>query len=139
MAGLRDEAKYEARGNMTREQVKDAVRERDGYACTKCGMTADEHVERHGRTLQVHRLTPGSLYTLEGCVTLCCGCHGPEPKRAGGQEDAEGRGYMVRLPEAYREPVTRLSRRNRRPITTEVQIALEKYFRDHGIEPPPCE
>jgi hypothetical protein len=33
-----------------------------------------------GRRLDVHRLTPGSPYSVEGCVTLCRACHGPERK-----------------------------------------------------------
>lgn len=89
MARLRDEEKYVARGGMTRAEVVDAVRERDGQACVRCGLTAAEHIERHGRTLQVHRKEPGSLYTLDGCETLCCDCHAPEPKRGRGEPDAE--------------------------------------------------
>jgi hypothetical protein len=56
------------------------VRERDGYRCTECGMTSQEHQERYGKNLEVHRLTPGSPYTADGCVTLCVPCHGPKPK-----------------------------------------------------------
>ena len=70
---------------MTDIDIKAAVRDRDGYRCTKCGMTAAEHRERYrGRTLDVHRLSPGSEYTVEGCVTLCRKCHGPEPKQKSG-------------------------------------------------------
>jgi hypothetical protein len=50
-------------------------------------MTNDEHRatyprwksehsrEQNGRSLGVHRLIPGSEYTVEGCVTLCYQCH----------------------------------------------------------------
>jgi hypothetical protein len=43
-------------------------------------MTNAAHVAEYGRQLQVHRTTPGSLYSLAGCVTLCVRCHGPKPK-----------------------------------------------------------
>lgn len=54
---------------MSDATVKDAVRQRDGYRCVDCGKA------REGRALDVHRLVPGSAYTLEGCVTVCRGCH----------------------------------------------------------------
>ena len=61
--------------------VKALVRLRDGNCCTKCGMTNDEHLRVYSQQLQVHRLTPGSEYTVEGCATFCQGCHAKEPKR----------------------------------------------------------
>lgn len=60
--------------------IKSAVRERDGLRCTGCGVSNEEHVELSGRQLDVHRITPGSPYTVEGCVTLCRKCHGPMPR-----------------------------------------------------------
>jgi hypothetical protein len=45
-------------------------------------MTAVQHEAMFGRALEVHRLIPGSVYTVEGCITLCKVCHGPKPKRA---------------------------------------------------------
>jgi len=68
-------------------RVKSLVRERDGLACTACGMTADEHRAAFGKTLDVHRTTPGSLYTIEGCVTLCVTCHQSQPSRKPGEPD----------------------------------------------------
>jgi hypothetical protein len=61
-------------------QIKAAVRARDGHRCTECGMTAAEHRQRYGRTLDVHRLEPGKPYTIDGCLTLCRKCHGPKPR-----------------------------------------------------------
>jgi hypothetical protein len=61
-------------------EVKAAVRERDGYCCTECGMTHAQHRARYRKTLDVHRLTPGGEYTLAGCVTLCRKCHGSKPR-----------------------------------------------------------
>jgi hypothetical protein len=39
-------------------------------------MTEAEHRVITGGTLQVHRLKPGTQYTVEGCVTVCQECHG---------------------------------------------------------------
>lgn len=66
---------------MTESQIKTAVRTRDGHQCTKCGMTDEKHRKVYDRSLQVHRITPGSEYTVDGCRTLCTRCHGPEPRR----------------------------------------------------------
>lgn len=61
--------------------MKELVRERDGYACTKCGMTDVQHRIKYKQTIQVHRLVPGSAYAVGGCITVCQACHGPLPKR----------------------------------------------------------
>jgi hypothetical protein len=61
-------------------QVKDAVRKRDGFRCTGCGMTNDEHLEKYDRCLDVHRAIPGSWYVVDWCVTLCKKCHGKRPR-----------------------------------------------------------
>jgi hypothetical protein len=61
--------------------IKDAVRRRDGYRCTKCGISNADHLTRYSKTLHVHRLDPGSVYTVEGCETLCYQCHAGEPKK----------------------------------------------------------
>lgn len=49
-------------------------------------MTDDQHRERYGKTLDVHRMPPAQPYTLVGSVTLCRSCHGPEPKVRGGRK-----------------------------------------------------
>jgi hypothetical protein len=46
-------------------KTKKLVKERDGR-CVDCGSES---------LLEVHRLVPGSKYTVEGCVTLCEDCH----------------------------------------------------------------
>lgn len=70
---------------MTVLEIKAAVRERDGNRCVLCGMTAAEHIEKHGRNLDVHRKTPGSPYSIEGTETLCRTCHGPQPRSPRGK------------------------------------------------------
>lgn len=60
--------------------IKNRVRARDGHKCVKCGMTRAESLDRYGCNLDVHRVDPGSAYTIDGCITLCRECHGPEPK-----------------------------------------------------------
>ena len=66
---------------MTDLEVKAAVRERDGYKCTRCGKTNAEHIEETDRALDVHRVIPGIVYSVEWCVTLCRTCHGKMPKK----------------------------------------------------------
>lgn len=68
-------------------QVKTAVRARDGFACTKCGRSNVEHKATTGRQLEVHRVQPGTPYTVEQCVTLCHSCHTSEPKSPIGSAD----------------------------------------------------
>jgi len=55
--------------------------------CTRCGMTDTVHRAKYRRTLDVHRITPGSLYTVEGCITRCKTCHASEPQREPGTPD----------------------------------------------------
>ena len=65
---------------MTDSEVKDAVHHRDGARCQDCGITRNEHYRRFRRALEIHRLIPGSEYSLKGCVTLCKRCHARKPK-----------------------------------------------------------
>jgi hypothetical protein len=65
-------------------EIKEAVRERDGFRCTQCGMSNGRHILETGKKLEVHRLSPGTPYTFSGCVTLCRGCHASKPKSAPG-------------------------------------------------------
>jgi hypothetical protein len=83
-------------------QVKAAVRKRDGYRCTQCGATNDEHFAEYRRQLEVHRLTPGSAYTVEDSITVCRPCHHKltrSARRRRGQADlaAPDRGCPVVL------------------------------------------
>lgn len=43
-------------------------------------MTQLAHRQRYRMNLEVHRLDPGSAYTVEGSITVCKKCHGPLPR-----------------------------------------------------------
>jgi hypothetical protein len=53
------------------------------------------------------------------------------------QEDRHRSGFMLRLPEIYRTQLKKLREKTRRPMTTDIQIALEKYLADNDLWPPP--
>jgi hypothetical protein len=82
---------------MTPHQIRAAIRERDGQKCTECGMTADEHRKRFGRTLDVHRIQPGGEYSFANCVTLCRPCHRPKPKSPYGIVPRDPRWRIITL------------------------------------------
>jgi hypothetical protein len=66
--------------DQTLAEIKACVRYRDGFRCRLCGISAKEHCRQTGKNLQVHRILPGSAYCVDGCLTLCQDCHGPQPK-----------------------------------------------------------
>lgn len=51
-------------------------------------------------------------------------------------KDRHRSGFMVRLPEPYREALAELRRKTRRAITVETQIALDEHLKMNGITPP---
>lgn len=55
---------------------------------------------------------------------------GKKPKPAKNTADQHKSKFMVRLPEAYREQLQRLTAKTRRTLTMEVQLALDKHFAD---------
>lgn len=83
--------RFAARGDASAATVKKLVRERDNDRCVKCGMTAATHQEKYGTALEVHRLVPGSLYTLAGCITTCRPCNAKLPRLPWGGVDMEQR------------------------------------------------
>lgn len=113
--------------------VKAIVRHRDGYACTECGMTAEGNFRRYGRNLDVHRVTPGSLYTVDGCVTVCRSCHGDKPRRRPGEGDG---GFFVRIPATHGDGVRVLAQKARRSVTSIIQEALEIHLTNNDLWPP---
>lgn len=62
-------------------RVKAFVRKRDKYRCRDCGMTANEHREKFGKNLHVHRVFAGWIYHPSICVTLCRTCHAAKKGR----------------------------------------------------------
>lgn len=114
--------------------VKALVRHRDGYRCTECGMTVKEHHEKYGRTLDVHRIIPGSKYTVRGCVALCKECHKTKPRSANGTGPRHRtvgiRGPLVLALRQY-------AKRYRLPVATVVRRALEQFLKAEGFWPPP--
>lgn len=62
---------------------REAVRERDNHECQHCGLDGETHVERHGRKLDVHHITPARKFddplernAMDNLITLCQGqCH----------------------------------------------------------------
>lgn len=55
---------------------------RDGDVCQRCGLTATEHREKTGKTLDVHHIRPSDAFDsheeanrLDNLITLCRGCH----------------------------------------------------------------
>jgi len=62
---------YGAGGN------REAVLERDGYCCVKCGMTDTEHKEKWDRPITIdHKSKDRGDNSMENLQTLCLTCHG---------------------------------------------------------------
>lgn len=129
-------------------RIKEAVRERDGYRCTGCGLTQSDHIARTGRRLEVHRLTPGGYYSIEGCVTLCKSCHGPQPRRKRGSVDLAQppkkrrvtRGVQFytddELADAFDQFLASLSANERPTKRAVIETAVREYLRLKGYWPP---
>lgn len=121
-------------------QIKAAVRQRDGFRCLQCGLTNAEHVARHGRQLEVHRVIPGSVYSAEPgvCRTLCRSCHGPQPKRKRGQRFEEEHVIMGRLSVPISKALDAYfaGTRPTPPLNAVIRVALEDFLRAKGFWPP---
>lgn len=122
---------------MTEQQIKAAVRERDGYKCTECGMTNFEHILTTGRSLEAHRLVPGSKYTVEGCVTLCRKCHGPKdksPRLTTFSERKNAYWFPVSVDSRLKRLVDEFAEKNDPQFTVRavVESALKAFFRSKG-------
>lgn len=123
--------------------VKRAVRDRDGQACTKCGIAIQEYRERCDRELDVHRLTPGSVYTVDGCVTLCRACHGPEPRskplvrklRTVKPQQPKVPLY-VKIRVSLRQRFEAIAEAHGRKLNAEIERALEAYCDQYAADLP---
>jgi hypothetical protein len=114
------------------ERVKAAVRERDGHRCTQCGLTARQHRRRFGRGLEVHRSSPGSVYSLEGCVTLCRPCHYQKPKLPRGTSSF----LRFIIPQDLLDVIEASAQQIGRTRTTEVVRRLKEAYQAAGLWPP---
>lgn len=125
---------------MTNDQIKALVRQRDGNRCVRCGLTSAESIERYGFDLDVHRVTPGSPYSLDpgAAETLCRRCHGPMPKRPYGQRFAEEGSVFARIDDAIGEALDAYlkAQRPRPTMTAVLETALEDFLRAKGFLPP---
>jgi hypothetical protein len=50
--------------------------------------------------------------------------------------DRHASGFMVRLPEVYREQLRLLRPKTRRTMTEEIKMAIEKHLEAEGLWPP---
>lgn len=53
-----------------------------------------------------------------------------------GNKDLHTSGFMVRLPEQYREALRALKEKTDRPISVSVRRAVDAYLIQNGMEPP---
>ncbi len=110
------------------KQVKAAVRERDGHRCTIC--------ERSGIRLDVHRLSPRSEYSVDGCVTLCKHCHGKQPKSPYRSGHFNGTRRIVFLKERLAIQLDALADANASDLMQEVNRAVREMLEREGKWPP---
>jgi hypothetical protein len=103
---------------MSDDDVKEAVRKRDGYKCPNCGCTQEDHLLLMEQQLQVHRVIPGSAYTMKGCLTLCQHCHAKAHRLDVSEtvEEAEGdrRKELLKALEPYQAEAQALWENGRR-------------------------
>lgn len=119
---------------MTDLEVKRRVRDRDGHACTKCGMSATGHRVKYGCDLDVHRTVPGSEYTVDGCVTLCRGCHGPEPKRP--RKTYPNGTKVVQLKTEWLPVLSKLAGKRTQPLLWYLMSLADADAKANGLEIP---
>jgi hypothetical protein len=122
-------------------RIKVAVRARDGNRCLECQMTEAEHQQRWGRALEVHRVVPGSLYSVEPgvCRTLCKNCHGPQPKRPKHTYDlaSDAQRVVCYLPADVFAALQELLAETDRTLTAEIRRAIKSHLVREGALPDP--
>lgn len=64
------------------EEKRKTIRERDGYECSRCGLSQEQHKEQHGMRLHVHHITPAKEIedadkrnAPSNLTALCITCH----------------------------------------------------------------
>lgn len=68
---------------------------------------------------------------------MSCEADPMPPKKKKPSQDRHRSGFMVRLPESHRAALEVLRKKHRRAFTEEVQIALERHYKEEGVEFPP--
>lgn len=123
-------------------KIKRAVRQRDGFRCTSCGITNAAYIAKCGRNLDVHRVVPGSRYSIEPgvCITTCRACHSRLPKRKKGEIDQVNKPLLfMRISEKVHQALQAFIATQRVPperTTVGIQ-ALTEFLEREGHWPPP--
>jgi hypothetical protein len=99
-------------------------------------MTNEQSFARYGRTLDVHRLVPGSKYTLAGSVTLCRLCHARQPKCATNSDPHAGYLLPARVSKELYDVLRAYAREQRRSVSQVVVMLLEEALAAEGLWPP---
>jgi 5-methylcytosine-specific restriction endonuclease McrA len=120
------------------QAIKQQVRERDALVCVECGMTNAEHVLKYGKSLEVHRTTPGSEYSLRRgvCVTLCRKCHAPKPRSNYGSGKRVHGARIVTLPERVAAALADLAEHQCNTLQNVVKDACVAYLMKLDRWPP---
>lgn len=111
------------------QSVKALVRDRDGYCCTQCKLTNEQHILQTGRQFEVHRVQPGSDYAIDGCITLCKTCHGPQPKSLRGSGNNKYR--LTQIPLSIYQQIVQIARQEFRPVSWQIRHFLEESIHRH--------
>lgn len=89
------------------ESTKSRIRERDGKKCVDCEMNQATHLDRYGRRLHVHHITPASVLedperrnAEKNLISLCISCHAKWDRVRGTRRAPES----VDLPEYVSPP-----------------------------------
>jgi hypothetical protein len=76
-ARFRQERGYSTTSDYRAGGLRQAVLDRDGFACITCGMTDAEHKAKWGRPITIdHKDKDRSNNTMENLRTMCLTCHG---------------------------------------------------------------
>ncbi len=106
------------------KNIKEAVRQRDDK-CSRCGITRDRHFARWRRDIEVHRIVPGSPYTVDGCKTFCARCHRGYNHAATTPDDRAR--LSIKVPVSLRKRFDALAAARGRTIAAEGVAMVEWY------------
>ncbi|MFB6199036.1 MAG: HNH endonuclease [Halobacteriaceae archaeon] len=114
------------------EEIRQKVLERDDYCCQFCGLTEEEHSEKHGRGLSIHHVIPerdGGTNNMNNLVALCRSCHRT-------MEAVHGRTMgLIAREEDHRgdlEGVNKVIRKHNE-LADQLEDELHQFAEDHPI------